>query len=279
MKTKILFTLAIMTGVMFGQYNPDNHVVTISMNYMNNMDEVEDGSWIKMGELMEEESSKMNRLDKDMISSLVLGHRWSGSLNEIVYMREWKSIADADKSTVGTGDMRKKGWPNDEKRKAFFTAYRKYWTGKHKDLAVMEMVTSRVKRNKKKITENSVVAVIEYYLKPMSQVEGGSVKEREALFDEYFNKVIMKNDKIISRRELKHYWSGSLGGGKIPVHNVTEYANMVDADNTSINADAVKKAWPDEEERKAFFQKRNKYIAWGHKDIAVHSNWVKLAKR
>ncbi len=275
MKTKILFTLAIMTGVMFGQYNPDNHVVTISMNYMNNMDEVEDGSWTKMGELMEEESSKMNRLDKDMISSLVLGHRWSGSLNEIVYMREWKSIADADKSTVGTGDMRK----NDEKRKAFFTAYRKYWTGKHKDLAVMEMVTSRVKRNKKKITENSVVTVIEYYLKPMSQVEGGSVEEREALFNEYFNKVIMKNDKIISRRELKHYWSGSLGGGKIPVHNVTEYANMVDADNTSINADTIKKAWPDEDERKAFFEKRNKYIAWGHKDIAVHTNWVKLAKR
>jgi hypothetical protein len=279
MKTKILFTLAIMTGIMFGQYNPDNHVVTISMNYMTNMDEVEDGSWTKMGELMEEVSSKMNRLDKDMISSLVLGHRWSGSLNEIVYMREWKSIANADKSTVGTGDMRKKGWPNDEKRKAFFTAYRKYWTGKHKDLAVMEMVTSRLKRNKKKITENSVVTVIEYYLKPMSQVEGGSVEEREALFNEYFNKVIMKNDKIISRRELKHYWSGSLGGGKIPVHNVTEYANMVDADNTSINADTIKKAWPDEDERKAFFEKRNKYIAWGHKDIAVHTNWVKLAKR
>ena len=279
MKTKILFTLAIMTGVMFGQYNPDNHVVTISMNYMNNMDEVEDGSWTKMGELMEEESSKMNRLDKDMISSLVLGHRWSGSLNEIVYIREWKSIADADKSTVGTGDMRKEGWPNDEKRKAFFTAYRKYWTGKHKDLAVMEMVTSRVKRNKKKITENSVVTVIEYYLKPMSQVEGGSVEEREALFNEYFNKVIMKNDKIISRRELKHYWSGSLGGGKIPVLLVTEYTNITDAVTGTGNTEVIKKAWPDEEERKAFFEKRNKYIAWGHKDIGIHTNWVKMAKR
>ena len=264
---------------MFGQYNPDNHVVTISMNYMNNMDEVEDGSWTKMGELMEEESSKMNRLDKDMISSLVLGHGWSGSLNEVVYIREWKSIADADKSTVGTGDMRKEGWPNDEKRKAFFTAYRKYWTGKHKDLAVMEMVTSRLKRNKKEITENSVVTVIEYYLKPMSQVEGGSVEEREALFNEYFNKVIMKNDKIISRRELKHYWSGSLGGGKIPVLLVTEYTNITDAVTGTGNTEAIKKAWPDEEERKAFFEKRNKYIAWGHKDIGIHTNWVKMAKR
>ncbi|MBC8345759.1 MAG: hypothetical protein ISR89_06090 [Candidatus Marinimicrobia bacterium] len=279
MKTKILFTLVVMTGVIFGQYNPDNHVVTVSMYYMNDMDEVEDGSWTKMGELMEKESTIMNRLDKDMISSLVLGHRWSGSLNEVVHIREWKSIADADKSTVGSGDMRKKGWPNEEKRKAFFKDYGKYWQSKHTDLAVMEMVTSRVKRNKKKITENSVVTVIEYYLKPMSQVEGGSIEEREALFDEYFKKVVMKNDKIISRRELKHYWSGSLGGGKIPVHNVTEYANMVDADNNSLSKEAIEKAWPVEEERKAFFQKRNKYIAWGHKDIAVHTNWVKLAKR
>jgi hypothetical protein len=279
MKTKILFTLAIMTGVMFGQYNPDNHVVTFSKYYLNNWNEVEDGSLTKLFELMEEESSKMNALDKELVSLLVLGHRDSGSLNEVVRMAEWKSIADADKSTVGAGDMRKKAWPNDEKRKAFFDEYMKYWEPKHTDLAVMELVTSRIKRNKKKITEFTVVRTVELNLKPMGDVEGGSVEEREALFDEYFNKVIMKNDKIISRRELKHYWSGSLGGGKIPVLLVTEYTNITDAVTGTGNTEVIKKAWPDEEERKAFFEKRNKYIAWGHKDIGIHTNWVKMAKR
>jgi hypothetical protein len=54
---------------------------------------------------------------------------------------------------------------------------------------------------------------------------------------------------------------------------------MVDADNVAINRPYHEKAWPDDEERTAFFEKRNKYIAPGHKDIAVHTNWVKLAKR
>ncbi len=225
----------------------------------------------------------MNGADKYLVSLLVLGHRHSGSRNEVVQIAEWKSIADADKSTVGTADMRKKAWPNEGKRKAFNKKYGRYWSSKHTDLAVRELVTSRVKRNHKKTTENTVVSVVEWYLKPMSEVEGGTVAEREALFDEFHKKVIMRNDKILSRREMKHYWTGSLGGGVTPVVFVTEYPNMAVADDVTRNRETIQKAWPDEEKRKAFFAKRNKYIDrehnLGHRDIALHTNWVKLAKR
>ena len=181
MKINRLLSVIILTGIIFGQYNPDNHVVTTSMYYMNY---VEDGSWGEFFELAEEEFTKMNRADKNLVSLLVLGHRHSGSLNEVVQIAEWKSIADADKSTVGTADMRKKAWPNEEKRKAFNKKYGRYWNSKHTDLHVRELVTSRVKRNNKSTTENTVVTVVEWYLKPMSEVEGGTVAEREALLDE-----------------------------------------------------------------------------------------------
>ena len=280
MKTNRLFTVIVLTGIIFGQYNPDNHVVTTSMYYMNY---VEDGSWNEFFELAEEEFTKMNRADKNLVSLLVLGHRHSGSRNEVVQIAEWKSIADADKSTVGTADMRKKAWPNEEKRKAFNKKYGRYWDSKHTDLAVRELVTSRVKRNNKRTTEDNVVTVVEWYLKPMSKVEGGTVEEREALFDEYHKKVIMRNDKILSRREMRHYWTGSLGGGTTPYVIVTEFANIVDADAVGINSETIQKSWPDEEKRKTFFAKRNKYIDrehnLGHRDIALHTNWVKLAKR
>ena len=108
MKINRLFTVIALTGIIFGQYNPDNHVVTTSMYYMNY---VEDGSWDEFFELAEEEFTKMNRADKNLVSLLVLGHRHSGSLNEVVQIAEWKSIADADKSTVGTADMRKRRGP------------------------------------------------------------------------------------------------------------------------------------------------------------------------
>ena len=119
-KINRLFTVIALTGIIFGQYNPDNHVVTTSMYYMNS---VEDGSWTEFFELAEEEFTKMNRADKYLVSLLVLGHRHSGSRNEVVQIAEWKSIADADKSTVGLADMRKKAWPNEEKRKAFNNKY------------------------------------------------------------------------------------------------------------------------------------------------------------
>ena len=45
----------------------------------------------------------------------------------------------------------------------------------------------------------------------MSEVEGGQ-KEREALSDEFHKKVIIRNEQILSRREMHHYCTGSFGG-------------------------------------------------------------------
>jgi hypothetical protein len=265
-----------MTGVMFGQYNPDNHVVTISSYEFKQNPDGTRKDWL---ERAEEYYTKMNRLDKNLVSFKYLTHRWSGASKDILHLAEWKSIADADASQMGAADMRKKAWPNDEKRKEFFGAYRKYYTGKHTDVAVTELVTSRVKRHKKNQNENTIVTIMEYYLKPISKVEGGSAAEREALRDEYFEKVINKNDKILSWMELRHYWSGSLGDGDTPIIVVTEYANIEDADNNSLSKEAIGKAWPDEDERKAWFEKAGKYSGWGHKDIGLHNNVAKLSKR
>ena len=276
MKIKPLLIWATMTVCLFAQYNPDNRVVTISKYEFKQNPDGNTQDWF---ERAEEYYTKMNRLDKNLISFKFLTHRWTGAAKDILQIAEWKSIADADASQASAGDMRRKAWPNDEKRGEFFGAYSKYYTGYHEDVAVTELVTSRVKRHKKTLNDNSIVVIMELYLKPMSEVEGGSAAEREALRDEYFEKVINNNDKILSWMELRHYWSGFVGGGDTPIIVVTEYANLEDADNTSINRETILKAWPDEEERQAFFQKANKYNGWGHKDIGLYNNVVKLNKR
>ena len=276
MKIKTLLIWATSTVCLFAQYNPDNRVVTISKYEFKQNPDGNTQDWF---ERAEEYYTKMNRLDKNIISFKFLTHRWTGAAKDILQIAEWESISDADASQASAGDMRRKAWPNDEKRGEFFGAYSKYYTGYHEDVAVTELVTSRVKRHKKSLNENSIIVIMELYLKPMSEVEGGSAAEREALRDEYFEKVINKNDKILSWMELRHYWSGFVGGGDTPIIVVTEYANLEDADNTSINREAILKAWPDEEERQAFFQKANKYNGWGHKDIGLYNNVVKLNKR
>ncbi|MBF89244.1 MAG: hypothetical protein CMG75_06175 [Candidatus Marinimicrobia bacterium] len=274
----LIFFLLI-SNLVLAQYNPDNHVVTFSKYYLKDLKDVESGSSEERKKVFEEESQKMDNANSLLISKFVLGHRWTGSVNEVIQMAEWKSIADADKSIVGTADRRKKIWPDKEKREDFLKSFNKYWTGEHTDIAVMEQVNNRLKRYKGNMDENTVVTIVEFYLRPISEIEDGSSEEREELFNEYFNKVIMKNPKILSRTELRHYWSGSSGGGNVPITIVTEYSNIEDADNMSLNKAYNEKAWPNKEKRDEFFKKRNKYIAYGHKDIGIHTNWVNLAKR
>ena len=117
MKKNQLIICLLFSGILFAQYNPDNHVVTTSMYYLKVN---EDGSQDELNNLMEDEFKRINRVDKQLVSLMVLGHSITGSWNEIVQIAEWKSIADADKSTVDTGELRKKARPNDKKRKDFY---------------------------------------------------------------------------------------------------------------------------------------------------------------
>jgi hypothetical protein len=112
----------------------------------------------------------------------------------------------------------------------------------------------------------------------MSEVETGTSKEREEVLDEYFKKAIMKNDKVLSYRELRHYWSGSAGGGEYYYVQVWEFKSLEDM-NSPGWVKVNEKAWPNEKKREEFFEKAGKYFAPGHTDLGTHWNWVKMSKR
>ena len=267
-----------LSNVLFGQYNPDNHVVTVVIYDLKYLNEVEEGSAEERKELFETYYKKMNDASDRMISSLVLGHYMGGSSNQVKQISEWKSLADADAWVTSGAERRKKMFPKEDERKAFFEKYSKYWVGNHNDLAVRELVANRVKRYKKNVDENTIVNIQTINLTPMSEVEDGTSKEREEVLDEYFKKAVMKNDKVLSHRELRHYWSGSAGGGVYYYVQVREYKSLEDMNKPGW-ADVHKKAWPNEKKREEFFEKAGKYFAPGHTDLGTHWNWVNLSKR
>lgn len=267
------------SGILQAQYNPDNHVVTISKYYLKAMSDIEDGSREERTEVFEEEAKKMNPLKEKLISSMVLGHYWSGTSNEVVELNEWASIADADETIKATGETRKKAWRKDEDREEFMAKFKKYWVGKHTDLQILELNMNRLKRSSRKHKDDTFVTVVEYTLVPISDVEDGSAEEREELLQTHFDNIVKKDDTIISYMQLQHYWSGSAGGPEgWPIIVITEYASIEDALNED-NSDLWEAAWPDEEERKAFGEKLFPY--WGsgkHKDIGLHTKKVNLSK-
>jgi hypothetical protein len=80
---------------------------------------------------------------------------------------------------------------------------------------------------------------------------------------EYYDKVTSKNDLIIGSEILTHYYTANSS----EVLHVSVYKNWEDIEKSNdVSDDLIKKAWPDETARKAFFDKQRSYYTTKHSD-------------
>lgn len=80
---------------------------------------------------------------------------------------------------------------------------------------------------------------------------------------EYYDKVTSKNQLIIGAEILNHYFTANSS----EVLFVTVYKNWEDIEKSGdITDELIKKAWPDEKARKAFFDKQRSYYTTRHSD-------------
>ena len=281
MKNRIMhlfILIGIVCSIAVGQYKEGNRIVTLSKYYLKPWRTVDGGDWKEREKLFDENRKKMDIRDNLLVSSNVLYHYLSGTSNEVVVLDEWDSIVDADESIKTRGDRRKKGWPNKKTREEFQKKHGKYWAGGHTDMGNYELETKLLKRRKKKMKENTIFAIQEFTMAPMSEIEGGSGEERDTYLQEWFDKVVMKDDRVLSQMMLNHYWSGTAGSNGWPVLIVTEFASMdelLDEDLSKL----LEAGWPDEKERKAFQERHRAY--WGqytHTDMGIYYNNVNQQK-
>ena len=90
-------------------------------------------------------------------------------------------------------------------------------------------------------------------------------KDWKATEQEYFDKVTSKNDLIIGSEILTHYYTEN--SSEVILVNVYKTWEDIEKAQT-ITDDLVKKAWPDEKARTAFFDKQNSYY------IPIHSDEI-----
>ena len=274
----LLIFIGIAFSIALGQYKDGNRIVTLSKYYLKPWRTVDGGVWEERGKLFDENRKKMDIRDNLLVSSNVLYHYLSGTSNEVVVLDEWNSIVDADESIKTRGDRRKKGWPNKKTREEFQKKHGKYWAGGHTDMGNYELETKLLTSRKKKMKENTIIAIQEFTLAPMSEIEGGSSEERDKYLQEWFDKIVMKDDRVLSQMMLNHYWSGTAGSNGWPVLIVTEFANMDDLLDEDLSK-LREAGWPDEKERKAFGERHRAY--WGqytHTDMGIYYNNVKQQK-
>jgi hypothetical protein len=85
----------------------------------------------------------------------------------------------------------------------------------------------------------------------------------KALEKEYLDKVTKKNDLIIGQEVLRHYFTAD----NTEILLVTAYESWDAIEKAEAKSDElIKAAWPDENARKAFFEKRQAYYAPNHSD-------------
>lgn len=85
----------------------------------------------------------------------------------------------------------------------------------------------------------------------------------KAVEKEYFNKVTLKNELVLSSGIYVHHFTPD----NTELLSVNVYGSWEDIDKASArNMALVKEGWPDEAARKAYFAKRNAYYADEHSD-------------
>ena len=94
-------------------------------------------------------------------------------------------------------------------------------------------------------------------------LEDFSMDEWKATEKEFFNKVTNKNEYILGTDVVMHYFTAD----NTEITFVATYGSWTDIEAAQKrNGELVKEAWPNEEERQAFFKKKNSVYADEHSD-------------
>ncbi len=96
--------------------------------------------------------------------------------------------------------------------------------------------------------------------------DSASRAERDAMLQEYFTKVTMKNEFVIHQDNLVHFYTDD----SREFVTVTEYASWGDIMKAADRDEELEKqAWPDTKKREAFLKKMNANFTY-HKDAIYH---------
>jgi hypothetical protein len=109
-----------------------------------------------------------------------------------------------------------------------------------------------------------VVTTFEMAFKP-----GNTMAEFDSLNKLYTEKVISKNNLIVSQRTLRHFW-GHNNRDFVVITEVKNWGDIIEANKLS--NELFEKAWPNEEARKEYNDANNKYFTGKHSDEIYQEN-------
>lgn len=237
----------------------DNHLFLI-VSYKSTMPD--GGSAAERDSLLSIFTEAITRKNDKILSEQSMRHTYGPDSRDWIVVRECANWADIEAARKTNRKLSRETWPDQKKRRAFFRELNKYWLPGHGD-EVYTALTKFEKRAPQMTSgsdENHIFAIT---TRKTTRPDGGSTAKRDSMLALVQEAVVMKNDKIISRRILNHLYGMDNRDWIV----VTEYANWEDVTEAgNVSRELRRKRWPDQEERRAFFTELGTYWLPQHSD-------------
>jgi len=228
-----------------------------------------DGSQEEWDAIEKEYFEKVTMKNDFILHTNFLTHYFTADNSEAKAITVYASLEDIKKAGDRTAELVKEGWPVEAERDAFFKVRNSYFTGMHSD-ELYNTLPGGV------FMEETPEEPMIYYVRKshISFPEDGSDDEIKALHTEYLENVVYKNEYIKAYYPSRHYY-GSDSRDYVEVFVINSLSDVeASFDKTTELTNAH---WPDEDARKEFFKKYDRYFTGWHADY-IYQNIPGYAK-
>ncbi len=196
-------------------------------------------------------------------------HLFSEDNSEVLLMTGYENWNDIVAARAVSAELAKAAWPDDDERAAMNKERFSYYSPEHSDEIYATLPYA------KPVTEFGKDSYVYYVMKQKRDYpEDGTTEEFAELTKEFHTKVTNNNPHLKGYYTHQHAWGADAREISIVyvVESICDIDAMLDA-----QGELSEKAWPEEEDRKAFFKKLNRYYTPQHSDM-IYTNEPKLMK-
>jgi hypothetical protein len=224
-----------------------------TMNF--NLDNDSDADWY---DTEKEYLEKVTMKNEHVMASNFFTHLYTENSTDVIYVQVYSSWEDIDKAGARNSELEKEAWPDDAARAAFLKTQGDFYTQKHSD--EIYTVLGGTKNTSEPATDDWVLYVRTSHFAYPENAPAGEIGE---LRKEMVENVINKNEFIKGYYPHRHFWG----------HDSTEFIEAFFVDSfesldkmNTRNGELMREHWADDDARKEFFQKYNKYYTGVHGD-------------
>ena len=222
-----------------------------------------DGSPEKWLAIEKEYHEKVTMKNDLILHTNFLTRFFTADNSESKAVSTYATWADVESANKRTGELEEAAWPDEAKRDAFLKERNSYYSSMHSD--EIYSILGGGKYMEAKETEPMIYYVRKSHTATPDDAVDGEMKE---LHTEFLENVIYKNDYIKAYYINRHMWGAdSRDMGEVFVLN-----SLADVEASfEKNTELINAHWPDEDARKAFFEKYNRYLTGWHGDYIFQS--------